>query len=115
MKKGNKNTNNFLDLIPVRAAGYRWDTDEEGMVTIYVENRGPFNRIAQKLFHKPEVSQVHLEKTGSFIWPLIDGKKTIFEIGKIVGEHFGDEADPLYPRLSEYFGMLKNCGFVEFK
>lgn len=56
-----------------------------------------------------------LEKTGSFIWPLIDGERTIFEIGKIVGDHFGNDADPLYVRLSDYFRLLKNCGFVKLE
>ena len=115
MRKGNKGDKNFLDYIPIRIAGYRWEADEEGLVTIYVENRGFFNRAAQKLFHRPKISQVHLEKTGSFIWPLIDGKKTIYEIGEIVVGHFHDELNPLYPRLSKYFGILKNCGFVELK
>ena len=91
------------------------DADEEGLVTIYIENRGLFNRIAQKFLGKPEISQVHLEKTGSFIWPLIDGERTIFEIGKIVGDHFGNDADPLYIRLSDYFRLLKNCGFVKLE
>lgn len=115
MKKRNKKDDNFLDIIPIRVAEFRWDADEEGLVTIYVENRGLFNRIAQKFLGKPEISQVHLEKTGSFIWPLIDGKRTIFEIGKIVGDHFGNDADPLYVRLSDYFRLLKNCGFVKLE
>ncbi|MCR5543048.1 MAG: PqqD family protein, partial [Eubacterium sp.] len=36
---------------------------------------------------------------GSFIWPLIDGKTSIYNIGEAVKEHFGEEEEPLYPRL----------------
>ena len=111
----NKKDDNFLDRIPLCVEKYKWDKDDAGVVTIYVENKGVFNRAAQKLLHKPEVSQVHLEKMGSFIWPLIDGEKSIYEIGQLVSEEFGEEAEPLYPRLTQYFRMLMNCGFVEMQ
>ena len=111
----NKKDDNFLDRIPLCVEKYKWDKDDAGVVTIYVENKGVFNRAAQKLLHKPEVSQVHLEKMGNFIWPLIDGEKSIYEIGQLVSEEFGEEAEPLYPRLTQYFRMLMNCGFVEMQ
>ena len=111
----NKKDDNFLDCVPVCVDRYTWDKDEAGAVTIYIENKGFFNRAAQKLLHKPKVSQVHLEKMGSFIWPLIDGEKTVYEIGRFVSDEFGEEAEPLYPRLTQYFRMLMNCGFVEMK
>ena len=109
----NKKDNNFLDFIPVREEKYKWEKDEAGAVTIFVENKGVFNRIAQKVLHKPKVSQVHLEEMGSFIWPLIDGEETVYEIGQEVSEHFGEKAEPLYPRLTKYFRMLSDYGFVK--
>lgn len=113
MKRKKSESANFLDMIPARVGKYDWNTEESGTVTIYVENTGMFNRAAQKLLKKPEVSQVHLEKMGSFIWPLIDGKKTVYAIGQLVKEEFGEEAEPLYPRLTKYLQMLIHCGFVE--
>ena len=110
-----KDSRNFLDLTLEKNSDFRTETNESGEVTIFVENKGFFNLVMQKLLNKPRFSQVHLEEFGSFVWPLIDGKKTIYEIGEIVGGHFHDELNPLYPRLSKYFGMLKNCGFVELK
>ena len=93
----------------------KWSTDEEGIVTLDIENTGVFNRVAQKLFKKPKVSHVHLDKMGSFIWPLLDGKKDIVAIGVLVKEHFGDEAEPLYERLAKYFQVLDSYSFVEWK
>ena len=40
--------------------------------------------------------------------------KTIYEIGQEVGAHFGDEAEPLYPRLTKYTKMLYSYGFIEY-
>ena len=69
----------------VRTEKYRWETDEEGK-----------------------------EKMGSFIWPLIDGKRTVYDIGQKVSEQFGDKAEPLYPRLTLYIRTLKEYGFIKY-
>ena len=106
---------NYLEKIPLRPAHIAWSADEEGIVTLDIENTGLFNRVAQKLLHKPKVSHIHLDETGSFVWPLIDGEKNIIELGKYVEEHFGDKANPLYERLAKYFQILDSYGFVEWK
>lgn len=108
-----KSSKNYLDIVFRRSKKYNWDKDEEGNVTIYIENRGPFNRVAQKLLKKPKVSQLHLEEMGNFIWPLIDGEKSVFDIGQLVKEHFGEDAEPLYPRLAKYIKTLEDYGFIE--
>ena len=114
-KEKKDKSDNYLDFIPVRSDKYKWDTDEDGNVTIFVENKGIFNRLAQVLLKKPKVSQIHLEEFGSFIYPCIDGNASIYEIGQKVKEHFMEKAEPLYPRLIQYFKMLYDYGFIEYK
>ena len=113
MKKNKAISANYLDYIPEHNEKYTWEKDEQGVVTIFVENKGVFNRLAQKFLKKPKVSQVHLEEMGSFIWPLIDGKCTIMIIGEAVKEHFGEDAEPLYPRLVQYIKNLENYEFIK--
>ena len=113
-KKKSENSKNYLDFIPVISDKNTWNSDEEGNVTVFIENKGFFKKLTQILLHKPKVSQIHLEKFGSFLFPLIDGKKTIYEIGQEVHEHFGDEAEPLYPRLTQYMKMLNEYGFTDY-
>ena len=65
------------DVYKRQAETLRWHTDEAtGLITLEVENTGVFNTIAQKVFHKPRTTQVHLDETGSYLWPLIDGQQT---------------------------------------
>lgn len=111
MKK--KPQKNYLDFVPAHKIE-RFTVDENSIVTLEIENKGVFNKIAQKLFKKPKISYIHLDEMGSFIWPYIDGKRDITEIGVMVREHFGDKAEPLYERLSQYFKTLESYGFIEF-
>ena len=105
---------NDLEKIPKRPDKYGYTVGEDGIVTLSIENKGFFNKVAQKFFRKPKVSYVHLDEMGSFIWPLMDGKMDITEIGKFVEEKFGEAANPLYERLAKYFQILDSYGFVEW-
>lgn len=113
MKKKTSNEN-YLERIPVRNPLLEWEADDNGIVTLEIENTGLYNRIAQKLFKKPRVSYIHLDATGSFVWPLIDGEKNIIELGQFVKEEFGDSAEPLYERLAKFFQILESYNFISF-
>ncbi|MBQ7384311.1 MAG: PqqD family protein [Clostridia bacterium] len=113
MKK--KLAENYLEKTPFRAEHIKWSADEDGKVTLDIENKGLFNRIAQKLFGKPRISHIHLDAIGSFVWPLIDGERTIMDIGEIVERELGERAHPTYERLAKFFQILDSYGFVKWK
>ena len=113
-KRAKQPEENYLTRRPVRAPGLRWTTDEAGMVTLEIDNTGFMNRMAQRLFHKPPVSYVHLDKTGSFVWPRVDGQRTIEELGELVEAEFGEKAHPLYERLAKYFQILDSYHFIRW-
>lgn len=126
-KTKNKEKKNYLDFIPFQNVKSEYDdsasiSENDGSdareyreIMLCVENKGFFNSIAQKCFKKPRVTKVHLDKMGNFIWPLIDGKKSIYDIASYVKEEFGDEAEPLYERLTMYMKILENYGFIGYK
>ncbi len=106
---------NYLDNKPVKNPDINWTTDDEGKVTLEIENKGIANRIAQKLIKKPKISYIHLDEMGSFIWPLIDGERNITDISVFVKEHFGENAEPLYERLAKFIKILESYKFISFK
>ena len=112
MKK-NVISQNYLERNPIRVIE-NWSTDENGIVTLEKENTGIFNKIAQVLLKKPKISFIHLDEMGSFIWPLLDGKTDIIELGEKVKEHFGEKAEPLYERLAKYIQILESYNFIKF-
>lgn len=114
MMKRKKQSENYLDLIPERAPELSWDSDGEGLVVLEVENTGVFNRIAQKVFKRPKYTKVHMEKYGSFLWPLIDGQRTVMELADLQKEQFGDEAEPVYPRVVRYMQIMESYHFIRF-
>ena len=115
MKKKTLISENYLTRKPMRAPALRWSAGEDGTVTLEKDNVGIANRIAQVLLGKPKVSFIHLDKMGSFLWPLLDGEMDITALGKLVDVQFGEEAHPLYERLARYLQILDSYGFVAWK
>lgn len=113
MMKKKTVSGNYLDYIPVHDDACRFEINEKGNVTILLENKGAFHWVAQKLFHRPRISQIHLDEMGNFIWPLMDGERTIQDIALLVREAFGEKAEPLYDRLVQYMRNLESYGFVK--
>ena len=114
MKK-KKQQKNYLDLVPEKTQELPWSKDEEGIIVLEVENTGVFNRIAQKLFRRPKYTKVHMEKYGSFLWPLIDGERTVMELADLLKAEFGEEVEPLYPRVVKYMQIMESYHFVKLK
>ena len=53
MKHKQKPEENYLEKCPKRPEHIGWTTDENGIVTLEIENKGIMNRIMQKIAKKP--------------------------------------------------------------
>ncbi len=101
-----------MDRVYRIADGLEWNVSDEGVVTVDMVNKGFANYIAQRFFKKPRISHITLEGMGSFIFTQIDGTRSVCEIGTLVRERFGNDAEPLYERLSVYMKKLEEVGFI---
>ena len=110
-----KKKENYLEKIPQRSDKLSWTTDDESLITLEIQNKGFFNRLFQIILKKPKISYIHLDEFGSFVWSIIDGEKSILDLGKDIEEKFGEASHPLYERLSKYFGILESYRFITFK
>lgn len=115
MAKKKAEAANYLDFVPVHNPEFPFTIDEQGRVIIMQENKGFMNRVAQKFFKKPKISKIHLDEMGNFLWPLMDGKRSIMDLSVLVKEEFGEKAEPLYNRLVQYMKTLEAYGFIKFK
>lgn len=96
MKK--KNSQNYLDYIPVKNPDIEFETAENGKVTVYIEWTGFYHRIAQKFFHRPRVSDIKMDDLGSFVWLAIDDEKDVHQLSK--------ELEKKYPKMEKSLSRL---------
>ena len=106
---------NFLDLRPSFSQHVSLQTNKDAQAFIEVENTGAFNKIAQVVFKKPRKTNVPLDEFGSFVCKQIDGTRTVLDIANLVHAEFGEEAEPLYPRLIKFMQIMKSYEFIELE
>ncbi len=106
---------NFLDYIPRHNSLFPFRENAEGAVEVQVENKGLWNRLFQRVLKKPKYTYITLAGMGSFIWNSMDGVRTVYDIGQLVKEKYGEDAEPLYERLCPYIQNLHKMHFVVYE
>ncbi len=107
-----KKQTDYGRLRPSRSDSITWSADENGIVTLDIENKGVFNRIFQLILKKPKVSHIHLDELGSFVWKSIDGEKSVEELCELVESELGELAHPTGERLVKFLEILKEYKFI---
>ncbi|MDZ7859339.1 MAG: PqqD family protein [Candidatus Krumholzibacteriota bacterium] len=112
-KEINKKEVNLLKLIPERQIEY--STGEDGIVTLLAlkfKNRFLVKYLLPRF--KNRFFKYKLDKIGSFVWLMCDGEKRVEEIGDLMKEEFGEEAEPLLDRLGLFLSHLEKSGYISF-
>ncbi|MGA1793760.1 MAG: PqqD family protein [Thermoplasmatota archaeon] len=99
---------NLLDKVIIKAEGVRAD-GEFLLVPLYTSDRG--KRIARFLRLKTN-RRIKLDRYGWGVWKLIDGKRDVREIGRKLSSRFGNDVDPLYPRLAKFLAYIQNLDLI---
>ena len=109
-----KNNNNYLDYVPVKNPDVEYETDKTGKVTVYIEWKGFYHKIAQKFFHRPRVSDVSLDNYGSFVWLAIDDKKDVHQLSRELDAQF-PKMEKSLSRLIKFLEILHDNHLIRWK
>ncbi len=98
-------------IIPEQKANYELD-ESNNVVLLKPKFTSRFSQkfIIPKM--KDPYYHIHLDKKGTAVWELIDGKRTAIEIGEELKEILGQEIEPIYDRLGMFLAQLKNEEFI---
>ena len=101
-----------LNAVPVRTGE---TASEEHSAVVLLMPRYPtvLGKTVGKLLNRSRDIRVRLDNVGCAVWSLIDGKRCLREIGEALSKEFGDEVEPLYPRLVEFMEILRRNRFIE--
>lgn len=115
MARNKKEEKNYLDYIFEKNPRYEWKEKEDGKVCIIVEWKGFYNKIAQKVFHKPKKSEIAMDDLGSFVWKQLDGERDLYQVSQLVKAEFGEKAEPVYERLIKFVEIMRDNKYVLLK
>lgn len=109
------NNEEVLNIIYKISDSLEYEVDKEDIVTILEKQDHKVQRFFRKLkFRIPEYKRTSLDEYGSCVFLLIDGKKTLKDIGEGLEEKYGDNIHPIYERLLLFLNHIEvNCHYIE--
>jgi hypothetical protein len=108
MKK--KVADNFLLYIP-RKKHNEW-IYKDGSIYLIFHHYKIAEKLARWLVKKPCVNDIKLDSIGSCVWNLIDGEKTVYDVGQDLLKEFGDSCQPIYERLAIFIRYMNRKGWI---
>lgn len=113
MKKEKSEVVNLLELIPYK--NIEWEKGKEGLIILL---RPKFKNPIFSKYLLPRLKnpyyKIKLDKIGSYVWELCDGRNKVKDIGFKLKQEFGQEVEPVYDRLALFFKELEKGNFIKF-
>ena len=111
MNRRQKKSLNLLELTPSKLVP--WEPGENGTIVVLLPKFR--NRLLVKWLmprmKAPDI-RIKLDKMGSFVWNLCDGKTTVGEIADRVVAEFGDSAIAAHDRIRTFLLSLEKADLV---
>jgi len=87
--------------------------ERDGLIVVeYPKNFTRFEKWLHKKLGGPTTIKRPLDKIGSDIWLLCDGKHTLLEICNIIGEKYKEEIEPVFRRVPAFISQLMLLGLI---
>jgi hypothetical protein len=90
---------------------------QSGLVTVLAPRfgaNGPGRFLQRRLPPQRRHIQVRLEARGSFVWDLVDGKRTVLDLTRAFEAEFPAESQESPVRVGTFLMSLAQNGFIEF-
>jgi hypothetical protein len=106
----------FMGLVPEHACG--WERgDRPGQVVVLQPrfHKGVMGRFLQpRLKDNKKYLRIPLEERGSFLWGLMDGRRTVGELTETFRGQFPGEADQVPQRVATYLYQMADNQIIRF-
>lgn len=96
-----------LGMIVPKRLGVKWEKEEDGVVVVtFKKNFTRFEKILQRFLKGPENIRLRMDKQGSDIWELCDGKHSVKDICDRMNKKYKEEIEPVPQRVSGFLQIL---------
>lgn len=108
-----RSTSNLLEMTPQLKPHLRLEWEEGAAEAALILPRTSWlERMSVKYLKQPAAIRVQLDALGSFVLSHCNGQHTVQQIADKVQERFGEEAEPLLPRLITFIQIVESNGWI---
>ena len=110
-----KTNEEVLNIVYKICDSMEFEVNNKGILTILQKQDQKIQNFLRKMkLSIPQYKKIELDEYCSTVFLLIDGNRTVKEIGKSLDEKFGNKVHPLYERLLMFLNHIDvNCKYIE--
>lgn len=95
-----------LDMLIPKRLDVKWEKKNGVVVVTFKKNFNRFEKLLQKILKGPENIRLRMDKQGTDIWELCDGKHSVKDICDAMNEKYKEEIEPVPQRVSGFLQIL---------
>lgn len=109
------NNEDVLNIVYKICDFLEFEVNNKGIVKVFDKQDHKIQNFLRKVkFNIPKYKKIEFDEYCSTVFLLIDGKRTVKEIGESLDKRFGNKVHPLYERLLIFLNHIDvNCKYIE--
>lgn len=105
---------NLMDFIPIHKV--EWKTEQNDRIILFSpKSKYRWIRSLMKRFNIDPYYKIHLDEYGSYIWVLIDGNQTVYQLCNHLKDKYGSQVEPVYERGSMLIKTMATNEFITYQ
>ncbi|SFX42323.1 Coenzyme PQQ synthesis protein D (PqqD) [Thermoactinomyces sp. DSM 45891] len=107
---------NLLEMKPLLRSHFQIEKNEENqnLCKVLLPRMSWIERFSIRFLNQPLMIKVQLDSLGSFVIQRCEGVQTVQQISDDLLNQFGEEAEPILPRLATFLEMIEVNGWIHF-
>lgn len=107
----------LLQMKPYLREGFQIEENEEneGLCKVLVPRKSWIERFSIRFLRQSSVIEVQLDPLGSFVIQRCNGNHSVQQISDDLASYFGEEAEPVLPRLVKFLEIVEVNGWITWK
>jgi hypothetical protein len=95
-----------LEMIVPKRLDVKWEKEKGVVIITFKKNFTRFEKFLQKFLKGPENIRLRMDKHGTDIWELCDGKHSAKDICDAMNAKYKEEMEPVPQRVSGFLQIL---------
>ncbi|HAR85741.1 MAG TPA: PqqD family protein [Clostridium sp.] len=112
-KQAQDTKHNFALYVP-EIKQENWE-EKDGKVIIHIKVTDPVKKFLAWMVKRTPETKLELDERCSTVWKYIDGKRTVYDIAKLMAETYKENVDGELYRLVTYLKYISKRGWIKFK
>ncbi|AZB41008.1 PqqD family protein [Bacillus sp. FJAT-42376] len=110
-----KKERNLLELVPLLADHVELQTKEDGKGILNVQRSNWVERFSIRFLKQPAVRSIQLDEYGTYALSQMKDGATVADLAQRMSTHFGEDAEPVLPRLTKFIQILESQEWLIWK